>query len=123
MLIWQSNKEMRDLFTFEEVYEYNEDYEEGVVVSQTPDSSALITDTYKITLVVSKGSVYTTVPDIISMDMAQAMKALTEAGITNFKFTRIEESGYSSGEVISCLPGVGRRFNKQKDYIEVICQK
>lgn len=119
----KSNKENRDLYTFEETYEYNEDYEEGVVVSQTPDSSALIADTYKITLVVSKGSVYTTVPDIISMDMSEAMKKLTESGITNFKFTRIEGSGYSSGEVISCLPGVGRRFNKQKDYIEVICQK
>lgn len=119
----KSDKENRDLYTLEEKYEYNEDYEEGVVVSQDPDSSALIADTYKITLVISKGSVYTTVPDIISMDMGEAMKKLTEAGITNFKFTRVEESGYSSGEVISCLPGVGRRFNKQKDYIEVICQK
>ena len=119
----KSNKENRDLYTFEEKYEFNEDYEEGIVVSQTPDSSALIANTYKITLVISKGSVYTTVPDIISMDMGEAMKKLTEAGITNFKFTRIEETGYSSGEVISCLPGVGRRFNKQKDYIEVICQK
>ena len=119
----KSNKENRDLYTFEEKYEYNEDYEEGVVVSQTPDSSALIADTYKITLVISKGSVYTTVPDIISMEMGEAMKKLTEVGITNFKFTYVEVTGYSSGEVISCLPGVGRRFNKQKDYIEVICQK
>ena len=76
-----------------------------------------------ITIKISKGSEYTTVPDIISMDMAEAMKALTNAGITNFKFIQVEESGYSSGEVIICMPGVNSRFNKQKDYLEVICQK
>ena len=119
----KSNKENRELFTFEEKYTYNEEYEEGVIVSQTPDSSALIANTYKITLVISKGSEYTTVPDIISMDMAEAMKALTNAGITNFKFIQVEESGYSSGEVIICMPSVNSRFNKQKDYLEVICQK
>ena len=119
----KSNKENRDLFAFEEKHEYNEQYEEGVIVSQTPDSSALIADTHKIVFVISKGSEYTTVPDIISMDMAEAMTALTNAGITNFKFIQVEKTGYSSGEVITCMPGVGRRFNKQKDYLEVICQK
>jgi len=119
----KSNKENRNLFTFEEKYEYNEQYEEGVIVSQTPDSTALIADTYNITFVISKGSQYTTVPDIISMNMAEAMTTLTNAGITNFKFIQVEESGYSSGEVISCMPGVNRRFNKRTDYLEVICQK
>lgn len=119
----KSNKENRALFTFVEKYEYNEEVEEGVIISQTPDSSALIADTYKITFVISKGSEYTTVPDIISMNMADAMVALTEAGITNFKFIQVEESGYSSGEVIICMPGVNSRFNKHKDYLEVICQK
>ena len=119
----KSNKENRDLFTFEEKYEYNEEFDEGVIVSQTPDSSALIANTYKISFVISKGSQYTTVPDIISMNMAQAMTALTNAGITNFKFIQVEETGYSSGEVIICMPAVNSRFNKQTDYLEVICQK
>lgn len=119
----KSNKENRELFTFEEKYVYSEEHEEGIIILQTPDSSALIADTYKITVVISKGSEYTTVPDIISMDMAEAMHALTEAGITNFKFIQVEESDYSSGEVIICMPGVNSRFNKQKDYLEVICQK
>lgn len=119
----KTNKENRELFTFVEKYEYNEEYAEGVIVSQTPDSTALIANTYQITVVISKGSEYTTVPDIISMDMAHAMTALTEAGITNFKFIQVEETGYSSGEVIICMPSVNSKFNKQKDYLEVICQK
>lgn len=119
----KSNKENRVLFTFEEKYEYNEEFAEGVIIFQTPDSSALIANTYKISFLISKGSQYTTVPDIISMDMSQAMTALTKAGITNFKFIQVEETGYSSGEVIICMPAVNSRFNKQTDYLEVICQK
>ena len=119
----KSNKENRELFTFVEKYTYDEEHEEGIIIEQTPDSSALVADTKRITVTISKGSKYTTVPNIKSMDTASAMAALKEAGITNFKFVSVETSGCASGEVVSCTPDVGTRFNKEKGYIEVLYQE
>ena len=61
---------------------YDENYEEGRIISQTVKAGSTVEQNTPIGVVVSKGSKMRTVPKIIGMTVADAAKALEQAGLS-----------------------------------------
>jgi Uncharacterized protein conserved in bacteria len=60
---------------------YDENYEEGRIISQTVEAGSTVEQNTPIGVVVSKGSKMRTVPKIIGMTVPDAAKALEQAGL------------------------------------------
>lgn len=77
------NSEFSSIYNFTVVRTPNADYDEGIIISQSPaegKSLALDEDGIDVTLTVSSGIQFVEIPDVINWDYREATIALTAAG-------------------------------------------
>lgn len=88
----QYEKEMK--FTVEEVY--NNDYDEGEIISQDPPAEMMVKTPVKVIVQVSKGAKEVEVPNVVGLEVKDAKKLLTAEGLKyeeNLVFDETVEEG------------------------------
>src|SRR3954447_14448614 len=88
----------------------NPDVEKGRVMSQNPDAGTRIQKGDRVTLLVSTGPPQTSVPNVVGMDYADAVQALSQANLTAQKKSVF--STKPSGQVVSQSPPAGDKVNE-----------
>lgn len=88
--------------------EYSDDYDAGVVISQSPTGGSSISKNKKVTLTVSRGQETTTVPSLSGMSQSDAITALSNAGLNAGSITSDYSSSVEEGYVISQGTSAGR---------------
>ena len=91
----EGNSDYRKKFSITYVEEYNSNYEEGYIYSQTPKPPRTVKAGQKVTLKVSLGTLWVQVKDVTNMSQDQAVETLRE----RVKANKIKEPE----EVKACL--------------------
>lgn len=87
-----SSQENEYGFKFEVAsYEYNSEYERGVIISQTPTSGKAVKKNATIKVIVSNGPEYVEVPKVDNYDAAKGKAILENAGFTVINVAEISE--------------------------------
>ena len=89
-----------NVFSFEAKYEYNSDYEPGIVIAQSQNEGKVIKKTQKIILTVSQGNVQTDVPATEGLTVSAAAALLTKSKLA-YEIRYIETDAYTAGTVIT----------------------
>ena len=79
---------------------YDENYEEGRIISQTVAAGETVAKNTPIGVVVSKGSKMRTVPKIIGMSVSEASKELEKAGLALGEQAEEYSDTYAMGKII-----------------------
>ena len=79
---------------------YDENYEEGRIISQTVEAGSTVPQNTPIGVVVSKGSKMRTVPDIIGKTVSEASKELESAGLALGDQAEEYSDDVESGKII-----------------------
>lgn len=90
--------------------EYNESYEAGIVLSQSPGNGSKVSEGSSVSFIVSLGKkpeTKVTVPEIVGVAEQSARQMLSNAGLTVSDATYVESSSIQAGCVVSCNPGSG----------------
>jgi serine/threonine-protein kinase len=94
---------------------YSEQYPPGVVYSVSPPEGRLISRGSKVYLWVSKGSRFTTVPDVRNLPESRARAALEKAGLAVMDATEERTSlQIPFGFVIGTVPPAGSRIDRSQ---------
>ncbi len=94
--------------------EESDEYEEGLVSSQTPASGKKVSKNTKVTVVVSSGLVGSsiTIPDVAGMTEDEALKTLNDAGFKNVSSSYVYSDSVAEGNVISTTPSANTNGSK-----------
>ncbi|WRS27332.1 PASTA domain-containing protein [Oscillospiraceae bacterium MB08-C2-2] len=112
----QSNQAYQERFDFVIKEEFNDIYEAGIVVSQSPTEGTAMVNRGNVTLVVSKGKEELEVPALVGKTRSEAMVILTELGI-QFEFLEKAEPSISPDTVITTLPEEGTKIDLKRDKV------
>ena len=90
--------------------EFSDDYPEGIIIAQFPDSFTNIAKGSEIDLTISKGlePKFIQVPDVTGKTLEEAKQILTSNGLVVTKTEQQESNKFFAGIVISQDPGPGR---------------
>ncbi len=88
------------------VYEYNDTQAAGTIFQQTPRSGRTIKEGQKLTLKVSMGIQWVTVPETRTYTRDDALQLLTDAGLVPIT-TPVDDSTVAPGTVVSTEPAAG----------------
>lgn len=80
-----NNKDYEDLYKFEIEYEYNSEYEQGVICKQSPKEGTGVKPGTKVILTVSYGEKLIVFPDVYDKTLINAKTMLYEAGFDTDK--------------------------------------
>ena len=89
-------------------HEYNSSYDSGVIFQQTPRSGRTVKEGQKVTLKVSMGTQWVTIPETKNMVREDAETTLKELGllvVTNY----IEDDSVAAGAVVYTVPAAGEQ--------------
>jgi serine/threonine-protein kinase len=81
-------------------YEYSDTVPKGQIISQKPPKDTEVTSNDKITVVVSNGSKYTTVPNVVGLSADDAKSALSNAGLNVNVVQQDTENESENGKVL-----------------------
>lgn len=99
----------------------SDEYEEGLIVSQTPDADERVTQNTTIEVTLSSGAGEIEIPDVTGLDEDTACNKLTNAG-----FNPVKDYAYSDtvaqGNVISQTPK-GSSLAKEGDNVTVVISR
>ena len=87
----------------------NEDVPAGIVVSQKPTAGHTVLGGTKVTLEVSAGPAYRTVPDLKGLPLEGASFRLGQAGLALGKLSLTDDAQVPQGAVISTDPPAGQQ--------------
>ena len=91
-------------------YEYNSQYEEGVIYQQNPRAGRIVKEGQAVTLYVSMGPLWVTIPDtIIGMDKDEAEQAIKDMGVNNVVSSFVIDDSVTSGTVVRTDPAAGQQ--------------
>ena len=100
------------------VYEYSEEYPENIVIKQSVQKGEPIPENKKITLTVSKGSRFVTIPYLIGSSKDFASRALTNMGIKyDIVYTNSDTSDAPVGTVVDMSVSYGVKFDKETERV------
>lgn len=107
--------ENSDIYKLEIKYQYDTEYEDGYIISQTPKEGSKRkveagVDFCDIVLTVSGSEGDKKVPNIIAYDNRKAQLTLNNAGI-KFKLEQIADNTYPSGQVVKTEPAAGETIS------------
>lgn len=91
----QYNNKLQKTFVFVREFEYNEEYESGVIFEQTPTADSPIEDGATITIKISKGSEYVQVPDIIGKPIEEALDMIVQTNIPDYSVEEVDRNVYT----------------------------
>ncbi len=100
-----------NVFTFEAKYEYNANYEPGIVFAQSKPEGQVVKKTQKIVLTVSQGNVQVPVPEITGKLLKDARALLDRANL-GVLVTYVETEAYTPNTIISSDPKDGTIVNE-----------
>jgi len=84
-----------------------DEVEPGIVVDQSPEAGSKVISGSQVKLVVSASMDDINVPNIYNLNDEKAKKALTNEGLTNYKFTTISSETVEEGLVVYTEPKAG----------------
>ncbi|WP_294539941.1 Stk1 family PASTA domain-containing Ser/Thr kinase [uncultured Gemmiger sp.] len=90
------------------VQEYNSSYPAGTIFQQSPAAGRTVKEQQKITLKVSLGTEYVTLPDVAGNDKATAKQTLTDLGVSVVTKRETNDS-VGEGTVIRTDPAAGNQ--------------
>lgn len=85
----------------------SEEFDAGIVISQTPEPGAEVARGTPVALVVSSGPAGVTVPSVLDMSLEQAEETLASAGLEVGTVSAQQRSDIDPGIVISQTPQPG----------------
>ncbi len=102
----EGNSDYSKKFSITYVEEYNSNYEEGYIYSQTPKPPRTVKAGQKVTLKVSLGTLWVQVKDVTNMSQDQAVETLREQGLSVVQRLTVDD-GVPVGTVIRTEPEAG----------------
>ena len=102
----KGNSDYSKKFSITYVEEYNSNYEEGYIYSQTPKPPRTVKAGQKVTLKVSLGTLWVQVKDVTNMSQDQAVETLREQGLSVVQRLTVDDS-VPVGTVIRTEPEAG----------------
>ena len=102
----EGNSDYSKKFSITYVEEYNSNYEEGYIYSQTPKPPRTVKAGQKVTLKVSLGTLWVQVKDVTNMSQDQAVETLREQGLSVVQRLTVDDS-VPVGTVIRTEPEAG----------------
>lgn len=100
--------------------EYNESSAVGIVISQNPEPGQKVKQGRHITLVVSKGTEVSEVPQVAKMEESEARSALTDAGFINVVTQYAFSSSIPKNQIVETKPAGARITSKEVTVTMVI---
>ncbi len=108
-----SNPEYEMWYHFEQVQEYNEKFEQGVIMKQSVPSGTQIGRKTTVTLYISKGSEKEPLPELAGKTLEEATAILSGMG-KQWKVVEGESDVINSGSVFRTEPPAGTELSKGK---------
>lgn len=87
--------------------EYSETAAKGAVILQRPAPGSFVRKGTEVRLIVSRGSDLAIVPDLVMIDVAEAQKFLSEAGLVLGRVVKVHSDDYPQNRVIAQDPPGG----------------
>lgn len=110
----------KERFNFIATYEYSDEIESGLIISQDLEIGTEVDKGSDINVVVSKGTELITLPNVVGSDYEEAEKVLTEAGFVCKKVEKNNDGTHTDNEVVELTPEAGGAYPKGKEiYVQV----
>ena len=90
--------------------EYSTQYDEGVVIRQSPEPGEVMGDGYTVELILSKGPELAVMPNIIGWQQEDAVSELRKARLTSAVYVMENDGTYASGCVVKCSAEPGEEL-------------
>ncbi len=107
----QSEADYNGLYIFNVVYQANEEYPEGYILSQSPSANrqlAVLEEGIEVTLTVSSGANVLNMPEVINKDYREAKYQLEVMNLNlNIVMEPVADDSVTSGYVIDQFPAAG----------------
>lgn len=113
MNIVQVEQEYGDKLVFEKEDEYNNEYDEGVIMWQS-QTGKTVKEGYTLQVTVSKGQKLITVPDMVNKDAEIARSELVSAGFTPIMVETWTDE-IAKGMVVKTEPAAGEQYPEKKE--------
>ncbi|WP_066648007.1 Stk1 family PASTA domain-containing Ser/Thr kinase [Christensenella timonensis] len=98
-------------------YEYSSEAEKDIVIRQDPVAGAEVEKGDPVTLIVSNGTGADVMPDVLTMDIEQAKKALAEQGITVKQILEQTDGDAPINAVVSQEPKAGESVSQSNGVV------
>jgi serine/threonine-protein kinase len=119
-----NNKSYTDRYTFEIKYEFSDEFDEGLVISQDPLPDEPIALHGTITLTVSKGAKNLDIPNYKGVKVENYVATLMEMGILESNITKaiVDNNEAGPGEVVEVfLPSGETKINREQiDLVKIV---
>jgi serine/threonine-protein kinase len=94
--------------------EYNESYPEGVIYYMSPGAGRTIKSGKSVDVWVSKGSRFSSAPNLAKLSLEDARQRITESGLSIGEVSQDYSAAIPEGSIISQKPGPGTRLERGK---------
>ena len=111
--IVQVEQQWKDKLNFDKTEEYSNDYEEGIIMSQS-QTGKTVKEGYTLQVTVSKGQRLITVPNMSNKDAEIARSELASAGFTPV-LREIYDDNIAKGLVVKTEPEAGTEYPEGKE--------
>lgn len=91
---------------------WSDEIESGVVISQKPEAGEMIKPDGSVFLIISQGSKYVRVPNIIGQNVQSAWITLKNSGLSFTVVDSVFSDTYRVNEVVQTIPDYGERVLK-----------
>ncbi len=118
----KQNREYTSQFVFITEENYNENYEAGYVYEQSPREGEAQPEDNKVTLKISKGSEFVTMPRVVGLTTEQARAELDRLNI-KYQIIELEDREVEPGIVTRCEFEAGDMVSMEKDTVLVFVSK
>lgn len=108
------NDDYTDLVSLEYKEDFSEKYEKGTIIKQSVQADTPISLNTKVTVTVSVGPKFITVPDFSGKTLTEYMSDLDSRGISyNVRLKNV--TGEISGTIVKVTPDAGTKLDRSKD--------
>ncbi|SDA20994.1 serine/threonine protein kinase [Ruminococcus sp. YE71] len=111
--IVQVEQQYKDKLTFVKTEEYNNEYEEGIILSQE-QTGKTVKEGYKLKVTVSKGQRLITIPNMVNKDAEIARSELASAGFIPLA-REVYDDNIAKGTVVKTEPSAGTEYPEGKE--------
>lgn len=116
----QSDTVLNERFHFVVEYEYSDTVESDMIISQGTEEGERVPMGSDLTIVVSRGVEYITLPDVSGMQYDAAVQLLVSRGFTCTRVERENDGSHTAGIVIATTPEPGKDYERGREiYVQV----
>ena len=100
-----------EFFTLEPIYDYNDNYDAGLIYDQDIDPGTMISQGTVVTVKVSKGKESAMIPNYSGLTVSQYTSELEKNGITNYQFLETAPNYYNTPNTVVLLQVDGKNVS------------